>query len=371
MASDKYINLASNGEYWQAWWYNSLGKRKRRSLGPKSALSERAALKMCQTIAIELHLNPGRRDAHLAPRLGDYLGDYLDSRTEIRRSTRSLYTHCADLMKEHFGEDLPIDQIDRKAARGWRTWIAKRPKPGVSRDEQVTITESTVRKMIRQAKAIFGQAVDDELIAYNPFDRLLSAPLEPDKGSWRYITLNELDKIIDVCPSHGWTCLVALCRLAGLRVGEAQRVEWADVQWEAARLTVVAPTSTRTTKHRTRTVPVEPRLMTILTAAFEAADPGADQVCDIASNNTRRDLHVIIKRAGLTPWTGLLQAMRRNRDTDWAKEYPGHVCAEWMGHSEAVARRYYQDVTDDQFDKAAGKNQNSRGLADAAIVQPS
>ena len=43
---------------------------------------------------------------------------------------------------------------------------------------------------------------------------------EPDKD-WKYVSLEKLDKLLDACPNIGWKMLIALCRLAGLRRGEA------------------------------------------------------------------------------------------------------------------------------------------------------
>ena len=68
--------------------------------------------------------------------------------------------------------------------------------------------------------------------------------------------------------------------------------------------------------------------------------------------NLRTQLLRIIKRAGLTPWPKLFQNLRASRATELAAEHPGHVAADWLGHSNKVADKHYRQVTDADFDRA-------------------
>ena len=57
-----------------------------------------------------------------------------------------------------------------------------------------------------------------------------------------------------------------------------------------------------------------------------------------ASNaNLRTQLMRIIKAAELTPWPKLFQNLRASRATELAAEHPGHVAAQWLGRSNAIA----------------------------------
>ena len=47
----------------------------------------------------------------------------------------------------------------------------------------------------------------------------------------------------------------------------------------------------------------------------------------------------------------LFQNLRASRATELAAEHPGHVAAEWLGHSTAVAQKHYWQVTDADFDR--------------------
>jgi hypothetical protein len=57
--------------------------------------------------------------------------------------------------------------------------------------------------------------------------------------------------------------------------------------------------------------------------------------------------------------------MRASRATELADKYPSHVCAAWLGHTEAVADEFYRQVTDDHFAKAI-----TSGASDSAAQNP-
>ncbi len=59
--------------------------------------------------------------------------------------------------------------------------------------------------------------------------------------------------------------------------------------------------------------------------------------------------------AGFTPWPKPWQNMRASRATDLADEYPSHVSATWLGHTEAMADEAYRQVKQEHYDKAVRK----------------
>lgn len=197
---------------------------------------------------------------------------------------------------------------------------------------------------------MFAEAVADDLIALNPFDRLRTSAPEPEKSDWHYIPVAELEALVAQCPSAGWKCMVALCRLPGLRRGEAVALPWTAVDWDKRLLTVNA-SKTR----RTRVVPIVPRLYEILLAAFEAAPDGQVMVCGLTGNNLLRDFDVIRKRAGLAELDEPFQMMRRSRAQDWSNEVPMNTHADWMGHSMSVSAKFYLTTAPETLAKVTGQ----------------
>jgi len=140
-------------------------------------------------------------------------------------------------LTEFFGSEIRIDRITRATASNWRTAMAR----GELRFNRYgrPLAEASVCIHVRNAKTIFNHAVRDDLISFNPSHRLKGTAREPDKD-WKYITLEELDKLLNACPNRSWKMLIALCRLAGLRRGEALELMWSDIDWQNHRLTVIA-----------------------------------------------------------------------------------------------------------------------------------
>jgi integrase len=200
------------------------------------------------------------------------------------------------------------------------------------------------------AKTVFNQAVREDLIMFNPFDRLKGNAAEPDKD-WKYISLDELEKLLDACPNWAWKMLIALCRLAGLRSGEALELCWSDVDWQNHRFTVIAE---KTGKRRV--VPIEPKLYQLLLDAFEQEQEGQQRVCPVSKHCLWRNFQSIRKRAELPRWKDAFKVMRRNCETDWAQRYPQYAVSAWLGHGIEVSAKHYLQVPEELYEKVAHKN---------------
>ena len=337
------VTLGKSSGYWKVFYYDSIGKRHSKSLGSLSKLSKRQARVLCNRFAATLMANPGRADVGRAPRLSDFLERYLQQRTDLRASTKCLHEQTVKCLKGFFAVELRIDGITRKSAMDWRSALAaSRLTRGRS------LKEAPVCKHVRNAKTIFNTAVDQDLLDYNPFDRLKGTAPEPDKD-WHYCPSDEFDKILKVCAHDGWRAFLGLCRLAGLRSGEALSLRWQSVDWENHRLTIVAKKT-----GRQRVVPVVPKLMSILLRAYQSVETGSDHVCDrMAANNHRREFHRICRHAGIEPWSKWCHTLRKNCETDWAQQVPQYVVAVWMGHGIEVSARHYLQVPEQLYATAA------------------
>ena len=210
---------------------------------------------------------------------------------------------------------------------------------------------------VKNARTVFNHAFRDELIRFNPFDRLRATAPAPEKN-WKYVTLEELDELLDACPSTDWKLLIALCRLAGVRRGEAVNLTWNAVDWENHRLAVIAQKT-----GRRRIVPIEARLYQLLIDAFAMAEEGQQRICVISPYCLWRDFQRIRERAGLPRWKDAFQVLRRNCETDWAQKYPQYAVSVWLGHGIKVSARHYLQVPEELYDKVAkGQFSEAKGL---------
>lgn len=150
----------------------------------------------------------------------------------------------------------------------------------------------------------------------------------------------------------------------------AGRGSQARKKWEQDQITV----RSRKTKHHEgkefRRVPLFPELVEYLETVFNAAPDGTAFVIRTARNaNHRTRLEKIIRRAGLEPWAKLFQNLRATRATELAVEFPGHVAAEWTGHSQKIAEKHYWRVTEADHLKAIGKSAVEHGRTEQNGVE--
>jgi integrase len=346
MSRDIVVRLSSNTIYWQADWKDSSGKRRKKSLGAKAEISRRQANKMATRLQVELNKRPGLADVGVAPVLKDYLANYVANRTDLNVTGRYPFELTGRYLTAFFGEQIRIDQITRQRTRDWRTALANGDF-----SEGRPMTEASVCRRCSDAKTIFKRATDDDLLSFNPFDGLKVRAPKPDK-SWHYVTMDDLDKLLTACMSTGWKCLIALCRLAGLRRGEAMSLPWSAVDWQQRRLTIYASKTERYGGNR-RVVPIVPKLYDILQEAFQQRHETELRVCDISAHCLWRNFTVVRKWAGLPAWDDAFQVMRRNCETDWAQRFPQYAVSEWIGHDITVSAIHYLAVTEELYEKAS------------------
>jgi hypothetical protein len=105
-----------------------------------------------------------------------------------------------------------------------------------------------------------------------------------------------------------------------------------------------------------RVVPMFPELVPYFEEAQELAPEGATHVLTRfqGADNVRTMFQRYIVRAGFTPWPKVWQNLRVSRATELADQYPSHVSAAWLGHSEKIADAFYRQVTEEHFARAVG-----------------
>ncbi len=353
---DDGVRLEKAGDYWQArWWVD--GRRRSRGLGPVRTVSRAEALRQCRQIQRELDANPGRRDADRSPTLGEWLKRYAALRTDIDESTQALHELTADYLREHFGAERQIDKISRGQAAGFRLWLEEHTYRRGEEAPERSLSISTIRSHLSRAKQIFGHALRLDLVVYNPFDREVTS--QPTiEHEWPYVTDADIERVIAEAPG-AWKQRLALARWAGLRRNEIARAEWSWIDWDARTITVLPKLRDGqrrvSTKHRTRTCPLSPRLYSILLEGFTAAPDAAGIICGMPRNNVERDIDVIVRRADLKPWPKPLHSLRKSLETDWLAKYPLLDVVKWLGNSPDVAARHYHQTRPEIIGRVTGQ----------------
>jgi len=277
--------------------------------------------------------------------IGAWLEQYLDEREDDLKpeSLRKLEQTKAKLLA-HFNEETPLRKISHEDAAAWRRFL-----------KDLGLSEAAIKTHSGNAKTMLAAAVRRKVITENPFAMLKSGPTA--SRYTRYVTPDEIERVIDACPDAEWRLLFGLARYAGLRIpSESHLLTWADVDFSRARLTVHSPKTERHEGHEQRVVPITPRLMTLLQARFDDCPEGEDRLITISGKGALiRPVRRIWARAGVEPWSRLWQTLRSSCEKEWAMTFPQYAVSKWIGHSITVSGRHYANaVPDELLDKASG-----------------
>ena len=276
--------------------------------------------------------------------LGSLLAEYFET-ASVKASTETRYRQTERLLTERFGEHRELSTITPKDADQWRAWLSGKG-----------YATAKVARDVGIARMFFRKAVRWDMIPSNPFEGV-RAGSQANRAKLSYLAPQDTRKLIDAAPDADWRCIIALARYGGLRCpSEVLAVRWADIDWAQNRLRVRSPKTEHHAGKGERLVPLFPELRSVLMEAFEYAPDGAERVvCGYSPTtaNLRTHMHRIIRRAGLTPWPRLFNAMRASRATELAAEYPAAICTAWLGHTRAVAEAHYHMVRDEDYERAA------------------
>ncbi|GAB4127875.1 MAG: hypothetical protein Kow0040_01950 [Thermogutta sp.] len=315
-----------------------------------------------------------------APTLGDWIRDYIERRKTVKQGTKTTWRNTERNLVTFFGESRRIDSITPADADAFREYLAA----------GAGLSPATVGKRLQIARQFFRAMVRARMIQENPFADV-KGPAVANSGRLHFVSREDVQKILEACPSVHWRTITALARFGGLRCpSEVLSLKWEAVDWANARMRVDSPKTEHHDGGAFRIVPIFPELRPYLAEAWELAEPGAVYVIperfrraatrsgEWKAVNLRTTFEKIVKRAGLAPWPRLFQNLRSSRETELVERFPVHVVAAWIGNTPKVAQKHYLQITDEHFAAAAQPAQNPAqqnaaisGLAQKIPIPPS
>lgn len=132
------------------------------------------------------------------------------------------------------------------------------------------------------------------------------------------------------------------------------------MDFEKGRLHVRTIETEHIAGHESRIVALFPEVREVLQELADRDQPGIAIPLSASvvgrgrgvETNLRTTFRKIVKRAGLPEIPKAFINARSTRATELAEQFPGHVAAAWLGHSEQIADRHYRQVTDSHYQQA-------------------
>jgi len=157
--------------------------------------------------------------------LGELVKKYVENHKH-QASFESLKSYSLENFKVHFGERTYLSQVrylDLETYRNHLKQKATRHK-GVRADASVNREIATIRHL-------FSKAVEWEMIDQNPFEQGKSLLLKASNQRIRYLTEEEIDRLLEECKSAKHLYRVVICAInTGMRRGEILSLRWEQIR---------------------------------------------------------------------------------------------------------------------------------------------
>ncbi len=278
--------------------------------------------------------------------LGEFLSEYLESRTDVKSQTKRNWRQCINRLNTFFGTSKPLAEIIEGDADAYKVWL-----------KEQGLATATISMQIKAASQFFKAALRKQYIERNPFADI-KAGKQTNADRIYFVTREEMHAVLEACPNTQWQLVFAFGRYGGVRIpSEIKFLRWSDVNWARNRINITVPKKAHIDGQQTRPIPIFPELRPFLEKAFEEAADGEEYVVPLArqTGNLRTHALRIIKNAGIEVWQKVFQNLRSSRENELMQEHPAHVVLEWIGHTAKVAQGHYLKVNDADYDRASGE----------------
>jgi len=156
-------------------------------------------------------------------RFGELLVKY-EPAYKHQTSFKNWKRFCVKNFKDHFGENTPLASIGYMDVEIYRNHLRQKPcKNGNAR------TDAAVNREMSCLHHIFSKAVEWDMIGGTPFDTGKSLLTEENNQRLRYLTPEELERLLSECTKHLRRILICAVN-TGMDRGEILRLRWDQIR---------------------------------------------------------------------------------------------------------------------------------------------
>ncbi len=274
--------------------------------------------------------------------LEPFIDAYIATRTDLAKRSLTNYRQTRDMLVNYFGEDRTLSSITEADAEEWARWMTV----------DKGYAEATTSKHRKRAKQYFNYAVKARILDSNPFQNMKGGK-ESNPDRYHFVDTATTQRVVAALTGD-LKAAFALARYGGLRCpSEVTRMRWTDIQWDEGKIRIESE------KTGLRFAPLFPELRAVLEPIAmdrEQALLTNERIVRgyVVGANLGTQIRRELERAGISAWGKLFQNLRSTRRTELQEKYPSHVCDAWLGHSTAVAKESYLQVTDDHWRRGTG-----------------
>lgn len=325
------VHLSKRGQVWHA-YFRKNGKRIRKSLQVENRkIAEDLRLKL------EWQLNSGEEPLRVKrTRINNYLEEFREFSISRKRPKTQVIdmgrlNEFLDSIDTAYLQDIETADVSRFLSRK------------ALRDGSAPATILRYREICH---TFFNHAKRMKYIRDNPVSDV-PRPAIPQRDP-RFLSLDQVEKLLEVVERDRIAPLVATLVFAGLRREEVCWLTWNDLQLRfkppvlKVRSKTVGDESWMPKTRRDRTIPISPKLMEHLRKVGKNGTPWVFtslQGCRWDPDNLSKRYRRILKKAGL-PWNFL--DLRHTFGSQLAMKGVSLIkIAQLMGNSPEIARRHY------------------------------
>ena len=295
-----------------------------------------------------LGLVEARKRIELPRTILAFMRHYISSRSDWKKSTN--HKQSVNHLEAFLKRDIPLSALTEGDAEQWHAWMMDTRKgPGLS--------PNTAGQHVKRCRQMVTAAMKHRLVQQNAFESV-KIDLRSDVSKDHEVSAQEALAILEACPDQEWRTLFALVRYGGLRCpSEVLKLKWSDIAWDRDRFKVTSPKTSRYGK-KERIVPLFPELRTELESLLELSEArsgGRNAQYVIrryrdGDQNIRTTFAKICDRAGVASFSKPFMNCRSSRRNELERQGVRSAALNaWFGHSQAVAERHYEKVTEDDY----------------------
>jgi len=250
--------VKKRGNSWQIDYTDPNGKRIRKAFSKRKD-AEAELAKRVSLIAEGRYLDV-KKDLKVT--LDELVKKYLEN------YPHSIKAHYCQNFKDYFGERTLLARIKYVHLETYRNHLRCKPtKYGSPR------ADATVNREMSCLHHLFSKAFEWEMIEQSPFDRGRSLMLKENNERVRFLTEEEISRLLAECPEH-LSRIVECAINTGMRRGEILRLKWRQIRNGFIYLR-------KTKTKNARQIPVNEDLEALFKRIKREQNPKSDNVVDL------------------------------------------------------------------------------------------